>query len=70
MAFGPGFDGVVRWKSLILETLFWLSGLYAGWGGAQKWLQEQDVSFYCQGLENLIKHYDRCLNKFGNYVET
>jgi hypothetical protein len=35
----------------------------------QKWLLEQDVPFYSQGLENVIIYYDNCLNKFGDYVE-
>jgi hypothetical protein len=38
-------------------------------GGVQKWFREQDVSLYRQGLENLTVCCDRCLNKFGNYVE-
>jgi hypothetical protein len=38
-------------------------------GGVQKWPREQDVSPYRQGLENLIACYDKCRNKFGNYVE-
>jgi hypothetical protein len=45
------------------------SGLYGGWGGVQKWLWEQEVSFCHQDLENLIVCYGKCLNKFGNYVE-
>jgi hypothetical protein len=69
-----GFDGVVRWKSPASEVLFslpnmWNSGLHGGWGGVQKWLWEQDVSFCRQGLENVIVRYDKCLNKLGNYVE-
>jgi hypothetical protein len=44
-------------------------GLYGGCGGVQKWLREQDVSFYRQGLENLIVRYDKCLIKFGDYVK-
>jgi hypothetical protein len=48
------------------------SGLYGGGevgGGAKKWLQELDVSFYRQGSEYLIVCYDRCLKKFVNYVQ-
>jgi hypothetical protein len=43
------------------------------WWHSQSWglemIRVQDVSTYCQGLENLILHYDRCLNKFEDYVE-
>ena len=35
----------------------------------QKWLREQDVFVYCQGLETLIMHYDKCLKKFSGFVE-
>jgi hypothetical protein len=45
------------------------SGLYGGWGGVQKWSRELDVSFYHQVLENVIVCHDKCLNKFGKYVE-
>jgi hypothetical protein len=44
-------------------------GLYGEWGGGQKWLREQDVSLYRQGLENLVVCCAKCPNKFGNYVE-
>jgi hypothetical protein len=37
--------------------------------GVQKWLREQDVCCYRQGLENLIVRYGKCLNRFGSYVE-
>jgi hypothetical protein len=45
------------------------SGLYGGWGGDQKWFREQDVSLHRHGLESLIVRCDKCLNKFGKYVE-
>jgi hypothetical protein len=35
----------------------------------QKWLWEHGVSFYRQGLENVIVRYDKFLNKFGDYVK-
>jgi hypothetical protein len=35
----------------------------------QKWLREQDVSVYRQGLETLIMHYDKWLKKFSGFVE-
>jgi hypothetical protein len=35
----------------------------------QKWLWEQNVSFYLQGLKNLIVRYGKWLNKFEDYVE-
>ncbi|KAJ8893831.1 hypothetical protein PR048_006432 [Dryococelus australis] len=31
-----------------------------------KWLNEQDATFYHQGMENIILQYDKCLNKFGH----
>jgi hypothetical protein len=43
--------------------------LYSGRDEVQKWLWEQDVSFYHYGLKNLVVCYDKCLNKFGNYVK-
>jgi hypothetical protein len=75
-----GVDNVIRWKSPASDVFFQFakhvkvegseSGLYGGCGGVQKWLREQGVvSFYRQGLANLIVCYDKCLNKFGNYVE-
>jgi hypothetical protein len=56
-------------------AVFQTRGSSKGWnrcctrGREQKWLWEQDFSFYRQGLENLIVSYDKCLNKFGNFVE-
>jgi hypothetical protein len=53
------FDSVFGWKSLALETFLFLifqtrkGAVYGGWR-VQTWLGEQDVSFYRQGLENLI----------------
>jgi hypothetical protein len=38
------------------------SGMYSGWDGVQKWLEEQ-------GMKNPIICYDKCLNKSGNCVE-
>jgi hypothetical protein len=35
----------------------------------QKWLRDQYVFFYRQGLENLLVRYDKCLYKFGDYVK-
>jgi hypothetical protein len=35
----------------------------------KKCLREQNVSFYRQGLENLVVRYDKCLNKFGNCMQ-
>jgi hypothetical protein len=35
----------------------------------QKWLPEQDVCCYRQGLENLIVCFDKCLITFGDHVE-
>jgi hypothetical protein len=43
-----------------------LVGLYGGLVGVQKWLREQDVSFYRQGLKDLIISYGTCLNEFSN----
>jgi hypothetical protein len=34
----------------------------------QKLLREQNVSLYRQGLADLIVRYDKCLDKFGDYV--
>lgn len=33
------------------------------------WLSEQAASFYEEGILKLVKRYDKCLNKLGNYVE-
>jgi hypothetical protein len=32
----------------------------------QNWLRQERVTFYCQGLENLIVRYEEFPNKFGN----
>jgi hypothetical protein len=45
------------------------SGLYGGWAGIQKWLRDQDVTFYRQGLENLAVFYDKYLKEIENYAE-
>jgi hypothetical protein len=34
----------------------------------QKWLTSQAVTLY-EGTQNLVPHYDKCLNNGGNYVE-
>jgi hypothetical protein len=63
---GPGGVFSVSQRSECSKgTESWLCG---GWGGVQKRLREQDVSFYRQGLENLMVYY-KCLTNFGNYVE-
>ena len=33
------------------------------------WLSSQVVDFYDFGIQKLVEHYDKCLNKNGNYVE-
>ena len=33
------------------------------------WLRQQKTDFYYSGIEKLISRYDKCLNKFGDYVE-
>jgi len=35
----------------------------------QKWLREQHISFYHQGLKNLIMLCVKCLKKYHNYKE-
>jgi hypothetical protein len=35
----------------------------------QKWLREQHISFYHQGLKKLIMLSVKCLKKYRNYVE-
>jgi hypothetical protein len=73
-----GFDGVVKRKSPASEMFSqfakqvdvrrgpsWGRTVGGGAGGFQKWLREQDVSFYRQGLENLIVRYDKCLKGMG-----
>jgi hypothetical protein len=70
------FDGVVRCKSPTSEifsvyqarkTARRPSRGCAAVAEVQKWLRQQDVSFYLQGLENLIVGFDKCLNMFGDY---
>jgi hypothetical protein len=29
----------------------------------------QPVSFYDEGIQKLVQHYDKCLNNCGNYVK-
>jgi hypothetical protein len=74
-----GFGGVIRWTSNLLSSdmFFQFAKHLQDWqfpsvntmkAEVQKWLWEQDI-FHCQGFENLIVHYDRCLNKFWVCVE-
>jgi len=43
--------------------------LYCVKGKVKKWLGDQDVSFYYQGLKNLIVHHDTYLKKYDDCVE-
>jgi hypothetical protein len=27
-----------------------------------------DMDFFCSDMGNLVKHWDKCLNKYGDYV--
>ena len=33
------------------------------------WLQAQAGDFYAEGISKLVKRYDKCLNRYGDYVE-
>jgi histone-lysine N-methyltransferase SETMAR len=35
----------------------------------KKWLSSQVATFYKEGIQKLVPHYDKCLNNCGNYVE-
>ena len=35
----------------------------------QDWLSSQVADVYDLGIQKLIEGYDKCLNKYGNYVE-
>jgi hypothetical protein len=35
----------------------------------EKWLTSQAAHFYEQGIQNLVPHYDKCLNVGGAYVK-
>jgi len=35
----------------------------------QKWLTLQTATFYEEGIQKLVPHYDKCLNNGGEYVE-
>jgi hypothetical protein len=35
----------------------------------RRWLRLQDASFYQKGYDSLIHRCDKCLNKYGDYVE-
>jgi hypothetical protein len=34
-----------------------------------RWLRQQDALFYHQGFDSLIYRSDKCVNKYGDYVE-
>ncbi|GBN50619.1 hypothetical protein AVEN_221032-1 [Araneus ventricosus] len=36
---------------------------------AENWLNGQGRDFYKAGLNKLVLHSDKCLNRFGDYVE-
>ena len=36
---------------------------------AEKWLNEQGPDYYQAGINKLVKRSDKCLNRFGDYVE-
>jgi hypothetical protein len=74
-----GFNGIIRWKLPASEMFGKLMKHYQDWqfphpsddavkAEVQMWFWEQDISFYCQGLENLVR-YDKCLNKFWGLWE-
>jgi hypothetical protein len=33
------------------------------------WLKGSDTDLFCNGRGNLVKCWDKCLNKYGDYVE-
>ena len=33
------------------------------------WFQQQTKEFYAEGLQGLVKWWDKCLNLYGDYVE-
>lgn len=35
----------------------------------EDWLSSQAADFYDLGIKKLVERYDKCLNKYGNYVE-
>jgi len=35
----------------------------------QTWLSSQAASFYDDGIQKLMLHYDKCLDNGGNYME-
>ena len=36
---------------------------------AQKWLTSQVATFYEEGIQKLVPHYEKCFNNGGEYVE-
>ena len=35
----------------------------------QGWLSSQAADIYDLGIQKLVERYDKCLNKYENYVE-
>ena len=35
----------------------------------RKWLTSQAATFYEEGIQKLVPHYDKCLNNGSEYVE-
>ena len=36
---------------------------------AEKWLNEQGPGYYQDGINKLVEHSDKCLNRVGDYVK-
>jgi len=37
--------------------------------GMNEWLKSQAAKFYDDGINKLVRRYDKCLNLNGDYVE-
>jgi hypothetical protein len=37
--------------------------------GVMSWLQELNTDFFYAGIDSLVYRWDKCLGKYGDYVE-
>jgi hypothetical protein len=48
----------------------WLGGQrYAANDKLQTYLSSLAANFFAEGIEKLVSRYDKCLNRFGDYVK-
>ncbi|GBM91216.1 hypothetical protein AVEN_211508-1 [Araneus ventricosus] len=67
-------EGTLIWNKVLFRLLNWQGTLiwkWLNWQGTLiwNWLNRQGCGFYQAGLNELVLHSYKCLNRFGEYVE-